>query len=200
MRFIFNLFEKQFLKYLLTKHSTGMTKDNLTFAFADLDSNLYYQFPKEVALPMVRIAKLQEYYTWLSAGLTGDELVKMVDKADEALSNGLKDSKGVAKIGFILSEIKDRKNMVVNEEIYYNILAAQLVRHDEDVSGWNNDIQMQKVQAFKEMDNAGTDFFLYTQELRSQLGWSNTSREELRKLFHESMLKVKAMSEMLERL
>ena len=127
MKLLFNLLEKRFLKHLLSKHKVGLTKDNLNHLFNDLEGNIYYSFPKEVALPMVRMAKLQEFYTWLSAGITGDELSYLIDEADKALANGLKDGKGIAKIGFILSEIKDRKNMVIHEELYYNILATSRV-------------------------------------------------------------------------
>ena len=41
--------EKQFLAYLHKKNGTKITRDNLTFAFNDLDGNGYYKFDKEVS-------------------------------------------------------------------------------------------------------------------------------------------------------
>lgn len=199
MRIIYKLLEKGFIKYLLKKNGAGFTKDNLSFCFLDLEGNSYYSFPKEVALPVVRLGKLQEYYTWLSAGVTGDELSEMVDAADKALSNGLKDAKGMAKIGFILSELKDRKNMVIHHELYYNILAAQLIRHDEKINEWNNEIQLQKVEAFKALDKENDSFFLATHELLLQLSSLSITREKLLELLNESILRVKSMKEMLQR-
>jgi len=196
---IFKLFEKRFIKYLLKKNGSGFTKDNLVYAFSDLDGNSYYSFPKDVSLPVVRLGKLQEFYTWLSAGVTGDELSKMVDVADAALTNGLKDQKGMAKIGFILSELKDRKNMVLHPELYYNIIASQLIRHDEKINDWNNEIQMQKVEAFKLMDRESDSFFLATHELLMQLSSLSITRQQLHDLLDESILRTKAMNEILQR-
>lgn len=185
MKWFYNAFEKQFIKHLHQKAGTKMTKDNMVFAFHDLDGNSYYSFPKDLSIPIIRIGKLQEFYTWLSAGITGQELSKLIDAADKALTNGLTENKGIAKIGFILSELKDRKNMVIHPELYYNIIAAQLIRDDEKVNEWNNDIHMQKVEAFKKMD-ADTDvFFLATQELIMELGLSTITKQELQKSFRD---------------
>jgi len=199
MRSIYRLLEKGFLKYLLKKNGVGFTKENLTFCFHDLDGNSYYQFPKDTALPIVRLGKLQEYYTWLSAGVTGEELSKMMDAADTALTNGLKDAKGMAKIGFIISELKDRKNMVLHPELYYNIIASQIIRHDEKINDWNNEIQMQKVEAFKAMDKHSDAFFLSTKELLNQFNLSNITREQLQNLFQESYQRIQALGVMLSR-
>lgn len=199
MKIVYRLLEKGFLNYLLKKNGSKFTKDNLMFSFNDLNGNAYYSFPKEVELPIIRLGKLQEYYTWLSAGITGDELEKMVDECDKALSNGLKDGKGIAKIGFFLNEIKDRKNMCIHPELYYNMLAVQLIRHDEKVNDFNNDIQMQKVEAFKEMDKHSDSFFLHTQQLLKALNLSNITRERLHEMFKESLIRIKAMHEMLQK-
>lgn len=189
---LFKLFEKRFIKYLLKKNGAGYTKENMTLSFHDLEGNSYYSFPKDVSLPVVRLGKLQEYYTWLSAGVTGEELEKLIDIADKALTNGLKDQKGIAKIGFILSELKDRKNMVMHPELYYNIIAAQTIRHDEKVNEWNNEIQMQKVEAFKLMDKESDYFFLITQQLFPQLGSLSITRIQLLDMFQESIARIKA--------
>lgn len=199
MQLIYRLFEKGFLKYLLKKNGTKLTKDNLVFNFCDLDGNMYYSFSKEVELPIVRLGKLQEYYTWLSAGITGDELERMVDECDKALSNGLKDGKGLSKIGFFLSEIKDRKNMCIHPEIYYNMLAVQLIRHDEKVNDFNNDIHLQKVEAFKLLDKENDSFFLQTQQYLKALNLSNITREKLQEMFKESLVRIRAMHEVLKR-
>lgn len=199
MRLLFSLLEKKFIKYLLKKNGVGFTKDNLTLSFHDLEGNSYYSFPKDVAMPVVRLGKLQEFYTWLSAGVTGEELEKMIDAADKALSNGLKDGKGIAKIGFILSELKDRKNMVLHPELYYNIIAAQTIRHDEKINEWNQEIQMQKVESFKLLDKENDSFFLATRELLAQLNSLSTTKKQLHDLLNQSLIRIKAMEEMLKR-
>lgn len=173
----------------------------MAFSFHDLDGNAYYSFPKEVAIPVIRLGKLQELYTWLSAGLSGTEIEKLLDAADKALTGIVSgDKKGLAKAGFVISEMKDRKGMVVHPEIYYQIIAAQVIRHDEKVNEWNNDIQVQKVEAFKRMDAESDVFFLATQELLQQLNLSNITRTQFQDLLKESQLKIKALEEMMQRL
>lgn len=201
LRLIFNLFEKRFLVYLHKKNGTKLSKDNMLFSFHDLDGNAYYSFPKELAIPIIRLGKLQEYYTWLSAGMTGDEIDKLIDSADKALTGLMTgDKKGFAKAGFILAQMKDRKQMVIHPELYYNILAAQIIRHDEKVNEWNQDIQLQKVEAFKRMDQETDTFFLATNELRKQLTSLDITRELLLSLLKESEVEIKAMETMMERL
>ena len=184
----------------MKKNAAGFTKENMNYLFNDLDGNQYYGFDKEVSMPVVRLGKLQEYYAWLSAGITGEELSKLMDEADKALTDGLVNKKGVAKIGFIISEIKDRKNMIVHPELYYNIIAAQLIRHDEKINDFNNEIQMQKVEAFKKMDLDSDTFFLITRELLGHSNLLNMSIKELRNLFRESESRIKAMGEMMNRI
>lgn len=186
LKLIFNLFEKKFIKYLNKKNSIKLTKDNLVFAFHDTEGLGYYKFQKELELPMIRMAKLQEYLMWLSKGVDKSEYLAALEFAETGLEGGIKDGKGLAKIGYILNQLKDRCQMVVHDELFYNIIACQLVREDESITDFNNTIQMEKVEAFKLLDSYSDTFFLNIQEFLSLLNLSNISRDQLKKLVHES--------------
>lgn len=188
LRLIFNLCEKRFIKYLNKKNSIKLTKDNLVFSFYDNEGQGYYKFPKEVELPMVRLAKLQEYLMWLSKGVSQEEYIKALEFAEQGLEGGIKDGKGLAKIGFVLHELKDRCKMVIHDELFYNIIAVQLIRGDESPTEFNNEIQMQKVAAFKELDRSGDNFFLNIQEYLEQLNLSNITKKAYETLLHESAI------------
>lgn len=192
--------EKAFLAYLHKKNGTTLTKANLNFAFNDLSGNGYYKFGKDQSIPMSRMGKLHEYIKWLSAGVTGDELDLLMDQADKALSEGLKTGKNAAKIGFVISEIKDRKNMVVHDELFYNIIAVQIIRHDESITEFNNEIQMQKVAEFRKLNTENDTFFLNIQEYLRALNWSNITIEELRSLLLGSEVHREATAKMIESL
>lgn len=189
--------EKEFLAYLHKKNGTRLTKENLVFSFFDLDGKGYYKFPKDLALPMARLGKLQEYMTWLSAGITSDELDKMLDLADKSLIDGLKTGKNASKIGWIVSELRERKKMIVHEELFYNIIAIQIIRDDESITDFNNDIQMDKVQAFKKLNTENDTFFLNISEYLKALNWSNISREELLNILKDSTLRMQATEKMI---
>ncbi|MES2592412.1 MAG: hypothetical protein V4608_11035 [Bacteroidota bacterium] len=194
---IYSLLEKGFLKYLHKKNGTKLTKENLSFSFFDLAGNGYYKFPKELALPMVRLGKLHEYTKWLSAGVTGSELDDMLDKADKALTDGIKTGKNAAKIGFVISELRDRKKMVVHDELFYNIIAVQIIRHDESPTEFNNEIQLQKVAEFRKLNESNDTFFLNISEYLKALNWSNITREELLDTLNNSTMYRKETSRMM---
>jgi len=197
---IYRLFEKGFLKYLIEKQGKKFDIKNLKYSFTDLDGKTYYEFPKEVVLPIGRLAKLQEYVMWLQKGIDGAEYDAMLDAADEALTNGLTNKKGASKIGFIISELKDRKNMVIHEELFYNFIAVQLIRSDESVTEFNNDIQMQKVDAIRKLNVKDDSFFLTIQKYLKVLNLSNITKDELMALLEESVTRTQAAKSLLQNL
>lgn len=193
-----NWIEKYFQKRINKKLAIKLTVNNLTYSFTDDDGYSYYTFPKEVELPISRMGKLQEYLMWMAKGVSKEEYIKAIDYAESSLINGLKDSKGVAKIGFVLHELKDRCNMVVHDELFYNIIAVQIVREDESPTEFNNEIHLQKVAAFKALDKKNDSFFLNIQELLSQFGLTNITKESLDALLKESQAVREAIERMMK--
>lgn len=200
MKFLFNIFEKKFLNYLIEKQSKKLDVKNLKYEFTDLDGKVYYSFPKEVLLPIGRLAKLQEYVMWLQRGIDTKEYENMLDAADVALTDGLTNKKGGSKVGFIISELRDRKNMVIHEELFYNFIAVQLIRSDESITEFNNDIQMQKVDAIRKLNQKDEGFFLIIQKFLAVLNLSDITKEELTTLLEESITKVEATRSILSSL
>lgn len=129
--------------------------------FTDSKGVKYYRFSENASLPIERFGKLQEYMMYMSAGVTASELDALLEEADKALTEGLTQKKNAAKIGFIISQIRERKNMVLHTELLYNFLAVQVIREDEQPEHFSNRIQMEKVERFKEETAKGNtyDFF-----------------------------------------
>ncbi len=198
-KWFFNKYETEFFAHLLKKKEVTISKEDLTFKFFDLDGNAYYEYPGAIYLPMSRLAKLQEYVMWISAGVSGDELDGMLKKADKALSDGLKAGKGASVIGFIIQELMDRRTMVIHEELFYNFLAVQFIRHDESPVQFNNDIQLQKVESFKKLMKNDDSFFLIIQEYLKVLNLSNITKGDLDKLLEEALSRTQAMKKILLR-
>lgn len=195
-----NWIERTILKRIHKKLSVKLTKENLTLAFTDLEGNGYYKFSKGLELPISRIAKVQEYLMWLHKGVSVEEYISAIEIAEKGLEKGIADGKGLAKIGFILTELKNRSKMVIHDELFYNIIAAQIVRHDESVTDFNNDIHLQKVEAFKKMDRMDDSFFLNIQEFLTALNLQNISKTEYENLMSVSRIARKSLEEMKARL
>ena len=56
-----NWIERYWLKRINKKMSIKLTVNNLVQTLIDMDGNAYYSFPKEIEMPISRMAKLQEY-------------------------------------------------------------------------------------------------------------------------------------------
>lgn len=192
--------EKKMLNKIHKKMGVTLTKDNLVLAFTDLEGYGYYKFPKGLEMPLSRLSKMQEYLMWLSRGVSKTEYIRALDIAEQAMNDGIKNTKGMAKIGFVLGELKERSNMIIHSELFYNILACQFVRSDESITEYNHEIHLQKVEAFQEMDSLNDNFFLNIQEYLEVFNLSDISRNEYVLLMNESTRVRAAMDQMMNSL
>lgn len=175
---------------------TSIPHAKLEYCFSDSLGVKYYKFPESMSLPLERLGQLQKYMMWMSSGITSSELDKLLDEADKALTDGLTQKKNAAKIGFILTEIRDRKNMVIHTELLYNFLAVQVIREDEAAEFYNNSIQLEKVERFKAETAKGNtyDFFLRIGLKKLNVLFS-MSEQEWNKYWDESIQQQKALTE-----
>lgn len=192
-----NWIEKTTLRRINKKMGVKVTKDNLVLAFNDDEGNGYYKFPSNLEMPLSRLAKVQEYLMWLSRGVSKEEYLKAINAAKHGLEGGIKDGKGLAKIGFVLQELENRCEMVIHDELFYNIIACQLVRQDESPTEFNNEIQMQKVESFRDLDKKNDTFFLHIQEFLALFNLSNITKTKYETLMKGSQLSRQAMEKML---
>lgn len=183
---------------LFSEHprKTSIPHSKLEKCFTDSIGINYYKFPESMSLPIERFGKLQEFMMWMSAGLTANELDLLLDEADKALTNGLTTGKNAAKIGFVLTQIRERKNMVLHTELLYNFLAVQVVREDEQPEYFNNAIHLEKIDQFKlETANGKTyDFFLRI-GLKKLNVLYNMSEGEWNTYWRESLLRQNQLTE-----
>lgn len=188
-----NWIERTILKRIHKKLSIKLTKENLILAFTDLDGNGYYKFSKSLELPISRVAKLLEYMMWLHKGVTKEEYLSALEIAEKGIEKGISDGKGLAKIGFVLTELKNRTELVLHDELFYNILAVQHIRHDESVTNFNNEIHLQKVEAFKKLDSLDDSFFLNIQEFLQALNLQNITKTDYENLMTVSKIARQAL-------
>lgn len=144
-------------------------KDNLSFAFRDGDGRVYYRFPESVAMPLVRLLKIQDFMAWMIRGLTADNIKEIAGRMDELLPKILSTGKGAAKMGLMISELTDRNERCVPVEIIYNYLACFYIREDEQPTVINDQVQKEKVLAFKKSAESGNmdDFFFHLPEYKN---------------------------------
>lgn len=169
----------------------------LEYGFTDSNGMIYNKYPQDATIPLERWGKLNEYMMWMSAGLTSVELDKLLNVAEEAIAEGLKqDTRNIAKISTVINQIRERKNMVIHTELFYNYVAVQLIREDEKPDEFNNEIQLQKVEQFKKEVAAGNSYdFFFKLGLSKLNALMDMSSSEWEKFWQNSLWEQQLLNE-----
>lgn len=168
---------------------------DLEKAFITQEGVQYYRFPKSLSMGLNRIGMVQTYITWMCRGIAPVEQDMLIDAAEKALTEGLTKGKGAAKIGAILHEMRQRREMTVHTELIYNFLAIQYIREGEDPEKVAQDIHDQKIKEFKqEVEVHGnTGFFFAMPELKTLLKHLSISEPEWELYWNDSTVKQAAL-------
>lgn len=185
-KLLFRLFREDFTKFAHDERNK-LTHKNLAYWFSDNSGNKYFKFPDHASLPIERLANLKMLYSWLSSGISGEEMQSIIDTMKKALHEGLGHPDATAKIATMINVIEERMKYSFHLELYYNIVATLSVREDESPEAYNNDIQMQKVIAFKELTANGGSYFFFQEKLsQTPINLSVISESEWANLVVES--------------
>jgi hypothetical protein len=192
-KYLWKYFKKDLLKFYVSEQGKPVGFAELEYRMTDSNGKKYYGFGKNMSMPVLRFGKLQEYIMWMSAGLTGAELDKLIDVADKAVFDGLGNPKNAAKVGSILYQIRERKGMVLHHELLINFISVQLVREDESITDFDNDIHMEKVDQFLLDTKTNPLFFFQLPELNKLWHLLKMSADEWKLYWSESELQQKAL-------
>lgn len=144
-------------------------KVSMEKALVDLDGKVYYRFTgSSTIIPLERMGKMQDFLTMMSAGLDEKELTALIDVANGELALALAGKKAdVVKIGAVLSQIKERQQMILHDQLMWQFMAVQLVREDEPAARFVQKIHDEKVEALQQLYYQHPDYaFFQTPELR----------------------------------
>lgn len=169
----------------------------LEFKFKDNEGLSYYEVGNVMSFPLERHSKRAEIVQWMSAGLTSQELDKLLDIADEQLESLVAGKKGsLAKVGAILNELRTRKNLVIHHDLMLQYIAVHLIREDEDIYTIDLSLMDEKIEAFKRMIAGGRllDFFQLNC-IKSMNDHMNLSKEEFQMFWQESQTELKILNQ-----
>ncbi len=195
----FYLKHKDEIEIIRQKHfSKPITHANLEQIWFDpMFNKQLFKFPKAMNMPLDRMGKLNHYTQFLSKGLSAEEDDMIDDSILLAIDEGTKDNKAttLAKISSLVFERKNRKRLCFHTLIFYNILAVQWVREDENPFEFDEDIQLQKVKSFIEADKSQIGFFFHQPELSGVLKLLQITHEDVPIFLAESQNQVKILQE-----
>ena len=166
--------------------------------YTDKAGRRFYRYPKSFNMSIERMGKLKYFTQYLSKGLTAEE-DDLIDKEISAALNQVGDPKAMAipRIGALLMERQKRKELCFHTLIFYNILAVQWIREDEDPSNFDEAIQFEKVQDFiKAPKEVAISFFLQP-ELNGLLKLLKITSDDVPEYLAESERQIKILAEKL---
>lgn len=140
-------------------------KANLVFAFKYGGYN-YYQWPDPLTLPMERLGKSILFSGELAQGIDTATYERLLSMAESHIMKGATNHSDLVKAIGVLHEIKLRKTQIAPISIYYNQFAVNYIREDEDPERYNQQIQIEKVNAFAEAALDRDSFFFALPEYK----------------------------------
>lgn len=181
------------------KKSNKILEYNLIKIFAK-DGYNYYKFPKETNMPLERFAMAMGLLERLSCGISGSEMNMILNKMEEALSNGLSNPKNAALVAAYIHVIRERQDTVIHRDILLNIAATWIIREDEDPTLINDDIHKQKLEIFEAMCKEGSHDFFTMAHIEPLVPLLNITREEFQTLWEYNLIQIKNLKNILNRL
>lgn len=189
IKLLYNLLFKRLNEY----HIAQIPRDGfekLVYRFSDSKGRKYYGFPENNILPLERFSKLQEYVMYMSAGLSADNMGKLLDEGLEAVHEGLKNPSAAAKVAAIMKQLRQREELFIPFQLNLNYICIQLVREDESIDEYNDAIHQQKVEYFYE-HYKDHSFFFQVPELKRLQTLLSIPTEKLGEYFEQSIVQEK---------
>jgi hypothetical protein len=208
VKLIYKLFKTQLNLLIASEQCRPKGFVNMEQIFIDSNGKRYYRFNNINETPLERIGMLSTFLMWLNMGLgtftiQGKkqvlELDLILNEIESALNEGLKKTDTVARIGAMIAEIRDRKNMVIHHELLYNLLAVQWVREDEMPDIYNAAIQLEKINQFKiEVKKSNSYFFFAKSKLSELLPYLKMTEQEWKEFWQISEAKMMQLQSKLD--
>lgn len=197
---VFEKHYKDFELMYLKRQNKPITHSGLEYFFTDSSplNHKWYRFPKAMALPVDRLGMLLKFTQYLAKGLSPEEDEALDQIIEDAIETGIKNNKAKvsAVIATVLEEKKRRRTLCFHTEIFYNYLAVQLIRDDENPVVYDNAIQIEKVEQLKrEQPDDGVYFFFHQPELEKLKTLFNITDENLTGLLQSSTEEMQLLKE-----
>lgn len=165
-RRLFNLFKTDFKKYLFDEQGKPPSFDLLETIFVDSNGKQYYRYKDDFDIPILRKGKLEQLIKELNYGISKDEMTLFLDAMEKALNKGQAD---VSKIGFLVTQMRERKEILIHPEILFEMVTTLYIREDENPTLIDEEIHADKFQQLKKDSQGGLYDFFYTAGLQKYI-------------------------------
>lgn len=179
---------KSVLDYAFKAKTKPKGFEDLHFAFRDSEGRKYYTFKDGFDVYMKRKVEIDTKLTELSAQLSKRELSDIVEAMKKAINRKQPD---IATIGFLVNEIEKRNEMLVHEEIMFDLLALHYVREDENPAKVDSEIHDEKLAYFRQSERL--DFFFENQMLKELFPMLEHFGTNLKTFMNDTAVDIQAL-------
>ena len=165
-RWLFNLFKTDFLKFAFDEQGKPPSFDLLETIFVDSNGKQYYRYKDDFDIPVLRKGKLEQLIKELGYGISKDEMTLFLDAMEKALNKGQAD---VSKIGFLVTQMRERKDILIHPEILFEMVTTLYIREDENPALIDEEIHKEKFEQLKKDSQGGLYDFFYTAGLSTYI-------------------------------
>jgi uncharacterized membrane protein len=201
LKLLYRWYPESFHKLVFQSQSKPDSFDKLEFVFVDSNGKRYYRFMSDMEAPIPRYKAFEMKFKEFSAGVSRDTLTLIIDTMDAALKETDKKTgnmkPNIAMIGHLITELRNRKDNLIDPEIMMEMVAYLYVREDENPALIDEDIHAQKVkQFFKDSQSGLYDFFVKA-GLNRYMPFLEQSGADWETIFSSMKAKVIALREQL---
>ena len=205
IRWLYNnipYFRRQILLIKFENQSKPNKFESLTECFIDSNGMRYYKYMNDYDMPIVRFNKLSLLLMELTNCFTGEELDLFLDAIDELFIEAFeKEGKSkinvLSKIGYYIKEAKNRKKILLREDILFGMISCLYIREDQDATKWDEEIENQKIEQFKKDSSTGLYDFFYNAGLTRYIPYLKDMKYGLEKYLQEVRLKIESLNNLI---
>jgi len=197
IRLFYWLFRKPLLAlYFKEQHGNKTGFEKSVRCHLDMNGLSYYTWPNKMDSPISRLQVIMAKETRFKFGLDSDGEDKLLEAMEIAINSGIKSQ--IAEIGFLLGELKRRKDIVRTPDMLFDLLATYYVRQDENPLIFDESIHKEKIEQFKLDSAGGLKAFFYTSGLMKSLNLPDCTENDFLELLLSSTVKQEALIQHLE--
>jgi hypothetical protein len=164
LKLLYRWFPEQFHKLVFLSQAKPNDFDKLEFVFVDSNGKRYFRYMSDMEAPIPRLKAFEMKFKELTAGISRETMDLIITAMESALKET--DGRGhmkpnIAMIGHLITEMRNRKENLIDPEIMMEMVAYLYIREDENPALIDEDIHSQKVkQFFKDSQTGLYDFFV----------------------------------------
>ncbi len=150
-KLVYKLFKKELTQMVWDDTYKPDKMRGLKFALT-CQGHRYFIYQNIFDIPIDRMGRIQDLVIQLQRMVSREELDIFLENMEGALNKAVDGTavKNLAQIGFLVGEMRRRKDMLVHPEVMMELAGAVLIREDQNPGEWNNEFEQKKVEAFRE--------------------------------------------------